>query len=102
MSKIVCGRQDCVHNWGCKCSLKSIAIGKDLVCHNYHLTTQRDTVDYEEKSIKIINHIRLRQDKKEDWLTIGDTYPDTREHSYNGGCKENVFQSIPMRGEKVK
>ena len=103
MNRIVCGRQDCIHNRWCKCSLKNVAIGKDLVCHNYHLTSQKDTVDYEEKSIKILNHVRLRQDRQEDWVTVSDCYPSTTsDHTHHGEWRENVFQPVPMRGEKSK
>lgn len=94
---VICGRQDCVHNWcGGKCSLKRIAISKDLTCHQ---TNQEVTVKQEEKSIAIMHKIKLRKDDKIDW-TVRSTTPDTREHSHHEDWKDNVFQPIPLRGDK--
>jgi len=102
LTRVTCGRQDCIHNWpGCKCALKNVAIGKDLTCQNYHQTNQEATVKQEEKSIQIMDGIKLRKDYKVNW-TARPTTPDTREHSYHEDWKENVFQPVPMRGEKSK
>lgn len=100
MTRVTCGRQDCIHNWpGCKCALKNVAIGKDLTCQNYHQTNQEATIKQEEKSIQIMDRIKLRKAGKVDW-TARPATPDTREHSYHEDWKENVFQPVPLRGDK--
>lgn len=96
---VICGRQDCIHNWcGGKCSLKRIAISKDLTCQHYHQTNQEATVKQEEKSIAIMHKIKLRKDDKVDWTARSST-PDTREHSYHEDWKENVFETPIIMGE---
>ena len=95
----ICGRQDCVHNWcGGKCSLKRIAISKDLTCQHYYQTNQKETVKQEEKSIEIMNKLKIRKDDNIDW-TARPTTPDTREHSYHEDRKENVFETPIIMGE---
>jgi hypothetical protein len=79
--------------------LKNVAIGKDLTCQNYHQTNQKATVKQEEKSIQIMDRIKLRRDSGVDW-TARSTTPDTREHSFHEDWKENVFQPVPLRGDK--
>lgn len=83
--KVVCGRQDCIHNTGCGCSINSIAIGKDLQCQNYHQTWDKDAIIQEENSIKIMTKIKLKQDSKEAWATSEDSpYPyTTAKHSFH-------------------
>lgn len=99
MTKVTCGRQDCIHNWPrCKCALKNVAIGKDLTCQNYHQTNQEATVKQEEKSIQIMDGIKLRKDYKVNWTARPNT-PDTREHSYHEDWKENVFETPIITGE---
>ena len=102
MTRVTCGRQDCIHNWpGCKCALKNVAIGKDLTCQNYHQTNQEATVKQEEKSIQIMDRIKLRRDSGVDWSSPNNE-PNTKAHAFHEDWKENVFQPVPMRGEKSK
>ena len=90
MTRVTCGRRDCIHNWpGCKCALKNVAIGKDLTCQNYHQTNQEATVKQEEKSIQIMDRIKLRRDSGVDWTAMPIT-PDTREHSHHENWKEGT------------
>ena len=79
--------------------LKNVAIGKDLTCQNYHQTNQEATVKQEEKSIQIMDRIKLRKDDNVDW-TARPTTPDTREHSYHENWKENVFETPITTGVK--
>lgn len=97
---VACGRQDCIHNWpGCKCALKNLAIGKDLTCQNYHQTNQEQTVKQEEKSIQIMDRIKLRKNDNMDWSSP-DNEPNTKAHAYSSEWKENVFKPVPIRGDK--
>ncbi len=92
MTRVTCGRQDCIHNWtGCKCALKNVAIGKDLTCQNYHQTNQQDTVKQEEKSIVIMNRIKLRKDDTTQWTsTQNEPFPfTTASHSYHEDWRKN-------------
>ena len=92
MTRVTCGRQDCIHNWpGCKCALKNVAIGKDLTCQNYHQTNQEATVKQEEISIAIMDRIKLRKDDNIQWTsTQNEPFPfTTASHSHHEDWREN-------------
>ena len=96
---VVCRIQDCIHNWcGGKCSLKRIAISKDLTCQNYHQTNQEATVKQEEKSILIMDRIKLRRDSDADWNSPNNE-PNTKAHAFHEDWKENVFETQLITGE---
>jgi len=78
--------------------LKNVAIGKDLTCQNYHQTNQEATVKQEEKSIQIMDRIKLRRDSGVDWSSP-DNEPNTKAHAFHEDWKENVFETPVIMGE---
>lgn len=57
MKYIVCGRYDCLYNYSGKCSLKMVAIAKDLMCQNF--VPGSEFADAEERAEKFMKELKF-------------------------------------------